>query len=287
MHYYKKNIGDYRGATSHLSLLEHGVYGWLLDTYYMDEQPLPLDERQLFRIALARNDEEKQAVRDVLDEFFEKTEKGWMHNRCEMEIKAFHAKAEANRKNGSKGGRPSKENPNQNPQETQSVNSENPQETLTINHKPLTNNQEPVTNINITADESAKNPKPKRITKKQKAINALIEMGVGEKYAQAVIEKRKGSEFTELAIEEIKLQAEAVNLNFVQAIEFAAKQEWGSFRADWYQNRMAKQQQTYHSQNQTNPWAEYNQRVGEQFSQNEMVDVTPKKSVLIEEVGHA
>lgn len=287
MHYYKKNIGDYRGATSHLSLLEHGVYGWLLDTYYMDEQPLPLDERQLFRIALARNDEEKQAVRDVLDEFFEKTEKGWMHNRCEMEIKAFHAKAEANRKNGSKGGRPSKENPNQNPQETQSVNSENPQETLTINHKPLTNNQEPLTNINITADESAKNQKPKRITKKQKAINALIEMGVDEKYAQAVIEKRKGSEFTELAIEEIKLQAEAVNLNFVQAIEFAAKQEWGSFRADWYQNRMAKQQQAYHPQSQANQWAEYNQRVGEQFSQNEMVDVTPKKSVLIEEVGHA
>ena len=112
-------------------------------------------------------------------------------------------------------------------------------------------------------------------------------MGVGEKYAQAVIEKRKGSEFTELAIEEIKLQAEAVNLNFVQAIEFAAKQEWGSFRADWYQNRMAKQQQACHPQSQANPWAEYNQRVGEQFSQNEMVDVTPKKSVLIEAVGHA
>ncbi|MFW1829132.1 MULTISPECIES: YdaU family protein [unclassified Acinetobacter] len=145
MHYYKKNIGDYRGATSHLTLLEHGVYGWLLDTYYMDEKPLPLDERQLFRVALARTDEEKQAVRDVLNEFFVKTENGWLHNRCELEIKAFHAKAESNRKNGNKGGRPAKENPQQNPEETHSVNSGNPQKTLTINQEPLTINHEPIT----------------------------------------------------------------------------------------------------------------------------------------------
>ena len=144
-----------------------------------------------------------------------------------------------------------------------------------------------VTNINITADESAKNPKPKRITKKQKAINALVEMGVGEKFAEAVIEKRKGSEFTELAIEEIKLQAEAVNLNFVQAIEFAAKQEWGSFRADWYQNRTAKQPIATFQTSQQRTASEMDRwRQAEQQAFGER-DVTPKKSLLIEEVGHA
>lgn len=149
MHYYKKNIGDYRSATAHLSLLEHGVYNWLLDTYYLNEKPLPLNERELFRMALARTEEEKNAVRDILVEFFVESESGWIHNRCESEVKAYHAKAETNRKNGGNGGRPkkgAKENPNgfqeDNQEKTQSVNSGIPQETLTINQEPLTINQD-------------------------------------------------------------------------------------------------------------------------------------------------
>lgn len=156
MHYYKKNIGDYRSATAHLSLLEHGVYSWLLDTYYLNEKPLPLNERELFRMALARSEDERNAVRDILSEFFVETESGWVNNRCESEVKAYHAKAETNRKNGGNGGRPkkqAKENPNgfqdnsgnipnSTHKETHSVNSGIPQETLTINQEPLTINQE-------------------------------------------------------------------------------------------------------------------------------------------------
>lgn len=159
MHYYKKNIGDYRSATAHLSLLEHGVYNWLLDTYYLNEKPLPLNERELFRMALARTEDEKNAVRDILTEFFVETENGWVHNRCESEVKAYHAKAETNRKNGGNGGRPkkqAKENPNgfqMNDKETHSVNSGIPQETLTKNQEPLTINQEN-THTNAQADFS-------------------------------------------------------------------------------------------------------------------------------------
>ena len=283
MHYYKRNIGDYAKKAGRLSMLEHGAYTLLMDAIY-DRETFPTLEEAL-DWAWARDEAEVAAVKFVLSKFFELREDGrYVQNRIQEELDSYKYKAETNARIAKEREekRKSKNEPSRTVHEAcEEIHEASP------NHKPLTNNQEPLTNINITADESAKNPKPKRITKKQKAINALIEMGVGEKYAQAVIEKRKGSEFTELAIEEIKLQAEAVNLNFVQAIEFAAKQEWGSFRADWYQNRMAKQQQAYHSQSQTNPWAEYNQRVGEQFSQNEMVDVTPKKSVLIEEVGHA
>lgn len=159
MHYYKKNIGDYRSATAHLSLLEHGVYNWLLDTYYLNEKPLPLNERELFRMALARTEDEKNAVRDILIEFFVETENGWVHNRCESEVKAYHAKAETNRKNGGNGGRPkkqAKENPNgfqSNGEETQSVISGIPQETLTKNQEPLTINQDN-THTNAQADFS-------------------------------------------------------------------------------------------------------------------------------------
>lgn len=283
MHYYKRNIGDYAKKAGRLSMLEHGAYTLLMDAIY-DRETFPTLEEALDWV-WARDEAEVAAVKFVLSKFFELQEDGrYVQNRIQEELNSYKAKAETNARIAKEREekRKSKNEPSRSVHEACEEKHE-----PSPNHKPLTNNQEPVTNINITADESAKNPKPKRITKKQKAINALIEMGVGEKYAQAVIEKRKGSEFTELAIEEIKLQAEAVNLNFVQAIEFAAKQEWGSFRADWYQNRMAKQQQACHPQSQANPWAEYNQRVGEQFSQNEMVDVTPKKSVLIEEVGHA
>lgn len=146
MHYYKKNIGDYRAATAHLTLLEHGVYNWLIDTYYVNEQPLPLDERTLFRTAGARTEDEKQAVRDILDEFFAKTEAGWVHKRCDKEILAYQAKANNSRANGGKGGRPAKETesepeqiPENNPEETQQVISDNPEETLTKNQEPLTN----------------------------------------------------------------------------------------------------------------------------------------------------
>ena len=283
MHYYKRNIGDYAKKAGRLSMLEHGAYTLLMDAIY-DRETFPTLEEAL-DWAWARDEAEVAAVKFVLSKFFELQEDGrYVQNRIQEELDSYKYKAETNARIAKE--REEKRKYKHEPSRTVHEACEEIHEP-SPNHKPLTNNQEPLTNINITADESAKNPKPKRITKKQKAINALIEMGVGEKYAQAVIEKRKGSEFTELAIEEIKLQAEAVNLNFVQAIEFAAKQEWGSFRADWYQNRMAKQQQAYHPQSQANPWAEYNQRVGEQFSQNEMVDVTPKKSVLIEEVGHA
>lgn len=283
MHYYKRNIGDYAKKAGRLSMLEHGAYTLLMDAIY-DRETFPTLEEAL-DWAWARDEAEVAAVKFVLNKFFELREDGrYVQNRIQEELDSYKSKAETNARIAKE--REEKRKYKHEASRTVHEACEEIHEP-SPNHKPLTNNQEPLTNINITADESAKNQKPKRITKKQKAINALIEMGVGEKYAQAVIEKRKGSEFTELAIEEIKLQAEAVNLNFVQAIEFAAKQEWGSFRADWYQNRMAKQQQACHPQSQANPWAEYNQRVGEQFSQNEMVDVTPKKSVLIEEVGHA
>ena len=165
MHYYKKNIGDYRSATAHLSLFEHGVYNWLLDTYYLNEKPLPLNGRELFRLALARTEEEKNAVQNILAEFFVETENGWVHNRCESEVKAYHAKAETNRKNGGNGGRPKKEpkeNPNgfqednqsDNQEETHSVNSGIPQETLTKNQEPLTINQDN-THTNTYEENSA------------------------------------------------------------------------------------------------------------------------------------
>lgn len=43
MNYYRRYSGDYLRDTSKLSVLEHGAYSLLLDYYYSEETPLPLD----------------------------------------------------------------------------------------------------------------------------------------------------------------------------------------------------------------------------------------------------
>lgn len=152
MNYYKRHIGDYAAATRHLTMLEHGAYTLLLDTYYTTESPLPADLKAAARKAGARSKEEVAAVETVLPEFFTLTDRGWIQQRCDAEIEAYHAKAETNRVVGKKGGRPRKTTQTDtgtldsgNPEKTQTVSGNNPDETLTTNHKPITNNQTPLT----------------------------------------------------------------------------------------------------------------------------------------------
>ena len=129
-------------------------------------------------------------------------------------------------------------------------------------------------------------PQPKFVFKTE-----LKKAGVSEEAATEFMQVRKAKKAvnTKNAFEKLLEESQKANLSLPQAIDFCLKRQkpWGAFMATWYQNEQQQAQQAYHSQSQANSWAEYNQRVGEQFSQNELVDVTPKKSVLIEEVGHA
>jgi uncharacterized protein YdaU (DUF1376 family) len=118
MNFYKRHIGDYLKDTAHLSLLEHGVYTRLLDVYYTREAGIP--EAQAARLIGARAKDECEALRIVLEEFFELVDGTWLQQRCEREIEEASAQAKANRENGKKGGRPkAKKNPPDNPGETQ------------------------------------------------------------------------------------------------------------------------------------------------------------------------
>lgn len=94
MHYYQHHIGDYRKDTSHLNLLEHGIYRQLLDWYYLDEAPLPTDIKKIRRAVSARKSDEKDALDNVLADFFELTDDGYSHNRCEIELKRIYDKSE-------------------------------------------------------------------------------------------------------------------------------------------------------------------------------------------------
>lgn len=129
MNFYKHHIGDYDADTAHLSWLEDAAYRRLLCLYYRREQPLPVDIAQACRLVRAVSKQEKDAVETVMREFFRETPDGWRHKRCDEEIEAACKKSGANRENGAKGGRPRKqqsdqepiEQANENPDETQSV----------------------------------------------------------------------------------------------------------------------------------------------------------------------
>lgn len=146
MNYYQHNIGDYRRDTAHLSLLEHGVYRQLMDTYYLTEEVIPNETEVVFRRLCARTEDERLAIQTILSEFFTPTPEGWFHKRCNTDIHAYQAKADRAKENGKLGGRPPK---------TKEVISGNPDKTTSqANHKPITINQEPETKVNTDAQSA-------------------------------------------------------------------------------------------------------------------------------------
>lgn len=154
MYHYQKNIGDYRSATMHLSLLEHGVYNQLLDWYYLEEEPIPTDNRTLFRRLSARTEAEQQAVVDVLSEMFKLTDSGWVHSRVEREISQYKAKAQQAREAGKLGGRPPKKGVGS--PENRDGFHDKPPAKPTANQEPITNNQYSVTTDVVTAGDAGK-----------------------------------------------------------------------------------------------------------------------------------
>lgn len=146
MHYYSHNIADYRKDTIHLTPVEHFIYRSLIDWYYLDEKPIPLETETVLR-RLGLDSDMLKDLENVLNDFFTKSKDGYHQKRIDMEIREYNLKAVVNRTNGKLGGRPKK---------TQVVIENNPSLTERKgNHKPLTINQEPLTN-NQTSKSSAK-----------------------------------------------------------------------------------------------------------------------------------
>ena len=97
MHYFEYNIKDYRADAFQLTLIQHGAYKQLIDQYYLNESPLALDLEVLFYDLLIRGEDEKKAIVFVLEKFFDKTESGYVHKRCDSVIEKYKAKSDKNR----------------------------------------------------------------------------------------------------------------------------------------------------------------------------------------------
>ena len=126
MHYYQHNIADYRKDTTHLTLLEHGIYRQMLDQFYLDEKPLPLEEDKLFRLFNARTEDEKNAIKNVINDFWSKTEDGYVQGRSKTEIELYKDRLEiatqSAKKRWNKGSMPTQCQPNANPLLTKELN---------------------------------------------------------------------------------------------------------------------------------------------------------------------
>lgn len=140
MNYYPHHIGDYLKDTAHLSMVEDGAYRRLLDLYYLHEQPLPAEKRQVYRLARASAKPEQKSIDIILDEYFELTDAGWTHKRCDAEIGKSREKSDKARTSAARRWQ-SESNANA---------SADAMRTHTETHTegnayPITNNQEPIT----------------------------------------------------------------------------------------------------------------------------------------------
>ena len=161
MHYYTFHIGDYSSHASHLNPVEDCAYRRLLDKYYLSELPIPLDLSAAARL-IGMRDYEKE-VEIVINEFFTRTEAGFINKRADKEIAHFKGKVDK----ASKAGKVSAERrsngtssglqvdlkgntlpiapllpPNTSVQQTFNVRSTDVQQTC---NQPITKNQQPIT----------------------------------------------------------------------------------------------------------------------------------------------
>lgn len=176
MYKYLHHISDFMVDTAHLTPLEECFYRRAIDFYYLNEKPLPKETQSVFRRLRAITQEEREAVVNVLNDFFVEQEDGFHNKRCDSEIAEYHQNANKNRENGKKGGRPRKDKPSENQDESKPAESENPEETQSVilgsengtqnnlNRKPITDNREP--NINTHTQGEAENfwtPNPENL----------------------------------------------------------------------------------------------------------------------------
>ena len=254
MHYYKRNIGDYAKKAGRLSMLEHGAYTLLMDAIY-DRETFPTLEEAL-DWAWARDDAEVAAIKFVLSKFFTLDGDRYVQKRIQDELDSYKAKAETNARiaKDREAKRKSKHEPSRNVHEACEEKHE-----PSPNHKPITINQEP-------------------LTSNQYIYTFDID------YVNANLLKSGRKPVDQKYIDQLQPQFELYYANQPMADNKALVKfvQWIMRNQDQPQ----KQNEQYQTSQQrtASEMDRWRQAEREAFGER---DVTPKKSLLIEEVGHA
>lgn len=233
MKYYQHHIGDFDKATRHLTRIERSVYRDLIEMYYDTEQPLTLDIPALCRKVIARSNEEATAVEQVLNEFFYRTPEGWRHERCDEEIESYRANSSQKALAG-KASAQARALKRQQSLNARSTDDQQPSNERATNHKPVTNNQEPV-----TSNQKTKPAKPSTGL----SASELVAFGVDEQVANdfLAIRKAKKAPLTLTALKGIEREAAKAGYSIAQALATCAVRGWAGFNAEWVKDRPVNQ----------------------------------------------
>lgn len=166
-------------------------------------------------------------------------------------------------------------------------------EDIEINHDQ--NGSDPADSLNLIPDScSPITDTPVSVSPKFVFKSELKKLGVSEEQASEFMQVRKAKKAvnTKNAFEMLIAESQKANLSLDQAIDYCLKRQnpWGAFKAAWYVNEQIENQNPNQPAYQTSQqrtasemdrWKQAEKQV---FGER---DVTPKKSLLIEEVGHA
>jgi len=243
MRHYPHHIGDFNGATRHLSRIERSIYRDLMDLYYDSEKPLTLDRHALCRLVIARSNEEATAVEQVLNEFFVETPSGWFNERCEAEIAAY----KANNSQKAMAGKASAEAKRLRKQQALNSRStgvatavEQPLHSVDTAGNGASTNQS--TNEPINLKEKETPPTPSRGS--SLSAKDLKAEGVDAQHAAdwLAVRKAKRLPLTATAWDETKAEAAKAGVTPAEAVRLSAVNGWGGFKATWLANQQSQGQ---------------------------------------------
>ena len=138
MNYYQRHIGDYHKKAGRLSMIEHGAYTLLLDACY-DREKFPTKEEAI-DWCWARSAEEIAAVEFVLSKFFTLDGSVYVQTTIKENVAHYHEKALKNKQIAIEREEARRIKREQAVHDGARNVHESPP-----NHKPITNNQEPIT----------------------------------------------------------------------------------------------------------------------------------------------
>lgn len=279
MNFYPFHLGDYISATAHLSILEDGVYRRLLDSYYLREGPLPADMRQVFRLVRAQSDQEREAVKVVLEEFFELADDGWRHRRCDAELARMKDKREKASQSANKrwsnapksdSALPPQTEGNANAQGSACERIDSECDGNATNTNTNTNKQTP---RNPTGSSPRAAPvgvvatSPPPAKRRKPAASAvltdsdLIDAGVDPNHARDWLTLRRAKKLplTPSAWQLVAAQGAEAGLSPAQTVAECLSRSWGGFKAAWYRDDAARPAPRGGRRSVT----EHNDRVGE------------------------
>lgn len=247
MNYYNRHIGDYLKDTSHLTLLEHGIYTRLMDVYYVRESALPQD--QIARLVGARTSEELAALQSVLAEFFELVSGSWVQHRCEKEIEAYSDKSIKAKRSASARWEHKEQNTERNADAMPTHSERNADDVLPA-RVPITNNQTPITNKKNTSAIAPPDG---------------VDQCVWADFVE--LRKSKKAKLTQTAIDGIEREAHRAGWSLENALRECCSRGWTGFKADWVADK-PRQTETFAERDARNARKRWEEMTGQVHPDN-------------------